>query len=85
MFMSVVRCPRIVKNARRVSKDFVATLKSTGRRFPTAGESGVEQLSIRRLVAPDGDRRHRSESCGVVNEITALKRDQYVVGVFVLR
>lgn len=39
---------------------------------------------IRRLAAPDGDRRHCPESCRVVDEIAAVERDNDVVGVFVL-
>jgi hypothetical protein len=36
------------------------------------------------MLIPDGDRRHGTESGGVVNEKNVLVRDDYVVGEFVL-
>ena len=85
MLVCVMRRPRIIEDARGVTENPIATLQSARRWLPPARKSGLKQRSIRRLPAPDGDRRHRPESCSVVNEISTFERDEYVVRVLVLR
>jgi hypothetical protein len=53
---------------------------------PAVGKPGVEQLARRRLVVPDGDRRHRAQSGDVVGKIKgSIEWDENIVGVLVLR
>ena len=83
--MRVMWRPGIVKDAGSVAEHPVPTLQPGRRRLPTPRQPSLEQLSIGRFPTPDGDRRHRPKSCGVVDEITTLELNQDVVGVLVLR
>src|SRR5262249_41031906 len=85
MLMGMMRRPRIIKDASRVSQDAVATFQSARRRLPTAGKTSLEELSIGRLVCPDGDRRHGAQSGGIVNEVAALEWYQHIMRILVLR
>jgi len=83
--MCVVWCPGIVKNARGITEHPITTLQPAGRRFPTPRQPSLEQLAIGRFPIPDGDRRHRPQSCRVVDEIATFERNHDIVGVLVLR
>ena len=76
---------RIIEDAGRVAENPIAPLPPAWRRLPAPGKTSLEQLAIRRLVTPDGDRRHRPESGSVVNEVATLEWDQYIMRVLVLR
>lgn len=74
----------MIDRTRRVPFDAVAVFQSGGRGLPTFGKSVLQKLVRARVLVPDGDRRHGTESSGVVNEEDVLVRDDYVVGEFVL-
>ena len=65
-------------------RDHIRELVPRWRRFPTILNAVFEQIVGCRMLVPDGDRRHGSESGGVVNEENILVGDDYVVCVFVL-
>src|SRR5262245_9705441 len=68
-----------------VAEDLVAVAGGCGRRPPAAGEAGIEELLRARGVVPDGDRRHASQSGGVIDEIEARAAgDDDIVGILVL-
>ena len=85
MLVGMMRMARFVEDTSRVTKNLVAALEAARRRLPTAGQTRVQQLSVRRLPTPDGDRRHSAQSGSVVNEVPPLKRHQNIVRVLVLR
>ena len=73
-------------DARGIPKHLLATLEGRGGGLPSASEPRVQHLSRARSTAPDGDRRHGSESGGVVDEIAvAGDFEHHVVRVLVLR
>ncbi len=82
--MTVSRMVSILKYARRISEDLIATLQPARCGLPSPCQSRVKQLTIRRPVIPDGDRRHGTESGGVVDEIPSLVSDEDVMRVLVL-
>jgi len=81
----VTRCPRIVKDAGGITKYPIASLESARRWLPASREPCIQQLPVRRLATPDGDRRHCAQSGCVIYEIPILKWYQDVVSVLVLR
>ena len=83
--MSVMRCPRIVENAGGITKYPISSLESARRWLPASREPCIQQLPVRRLATPDGDRRHSSESRRVIDQVPILKWHQNVVSVLVLR
>ena len=84
MLMSVMGCPRIVKDAGGITKYPISSLESARRWLPASHEPCIQQLPVRRLATPDGDRRHRSQSGCVVHQVPILKWHQDVVSVLVL-
>src|SRR5437016_3538995 len=84
MLMGVMLPARTVKDTRGVAQNPIATLQAARRGFPAVRQSRVEQLAIRRLVTPDGDRRHGPQSGRVICQVPALEGNQHVVSVFVL-
>ena len=83
--MRMVRGSRIVKDAGRIAENTIAPLQSTWRGLPSPSEARFEELPVGRLMAPDGDRRHRTQSSCVINEVPILERHQDIVRVLVLR
>lgn len=83
--MRMMRCARIIKNARREAQHAISAFQSARGRLPAPREPGIEELSICGLVIPDGDRRHCAESRCVVDETSTLERNQDIVRVLVLR
>jgi len=84
MLMSVMRCPRIVKNTGGITKHPISSLESARRWLPASREPCIQQLPVRRLATPDGDRRHCSQSGCVIHQVPILKWHQDVVSVLVL-
>src|SRR2546422_9569475 len=84
MLMGVMLPAGIVKDTRGVAQNPIATLQAGRRGFPAARQPRVEQLAIRRLVTPDGDRRHGPQSGRVIYQVPALEGNEHVVSVFVL-
>jgi len=72
------------EDAGGIAQYSVATLQTAGRRSPAPLQPSIQQLSIGRLVIPDGDRRHRPESGSVVDQVPIPVRDEDVVRVLVL-
>jgi len=58
MLVRMMRMSRLVEYARRVPKNLIAALETARRRLPPPRQTCVQELSIRRLRTPDGDRRH---------------------------
>lgn len=73
-----------LEDAGGIPEDPVPALQATRRGLPAAAQACVEQLAIRWLVIPDGDRRHGTQSGGVEDEVARAVRNQDVVGVLVL-
>src|SRR6267378_4954371 len=67
MLMSVMRCPRIVKDAGGITEYPIPSLESARRWLPASREPCIQKLPVRRLATPDGDRRHRSQSGCVIH------------------
>ncbi len=82
--MGVMLSAGIVKDTRGVAQNPIATLQAARCGFPAARQARVEQLAIRRLVTPDGDRRHGPQSGRVIYQVPALEGNEHVVSVFVL-
>ncbi len=72
-------------HARGVSEHPVPALEGRRCRLPPAAQTRGQELGSCRLMIPDGDRRHGTQSCSVEDEIhTLVIANYYVVGVFVL-
>jgi len=84
MLVAMAPMVSILKDAGRVPQNLVATLQPAGRWLPSPRQPRVKQLTIRRPMIPDGDRRHSPESGCVVNEVPSLVRNENVMSVLVL-
>jgi hypothetical protein len=67
-----------------VTFNCIAVFSIRRSRFPAVGEAAFEQFIGCRVLVPDGDRRHGSESGSVVNEKAIAIRNDHVVREFVL-
>ena len=85
MGMGVAGVIGTLENAGRIPQNSVASLETTGGGRPAPLHSGIEKLSIRGPVIPDGDRRHGPESGGIVDEVALPVRNQDIMRVLVLR
>jgi hypothetical protein len=73
-------------HARSIPEHSIPALERGRRRLPPARQASTEQFRRCRVVAPDGDRRHGTESRRIKNEVdTLVIRHHDIVGVFVLR
>src|SRR5207249_3278209 len=79
MLVAMAPMVSILKDAGRVPQNLVATLQPAGRWLPSPRQPRVKQLTIRRPMIPDGDRRHSPESGCVVNEVPSLVRNENVI------
>ena len=73
--MGVAGVIRTIKDAGRIAQHSIAALETARRRLPASLESCVKQLAICWSVIPDGDRRHGTESRGVIDQVAALIRN----------
>jgi hypothetical protein len=76
---------RLLNQPARMAQNLRPVFRSCRRRFPSSRYTSVEQFIRCRLMIPDGDRRHCTESRGIVNEpYAAGMTNDDIVGVFVL-
>jgi len=68
-----------------MSLDHVPIFPIRRRGFPAIGDSAFEQLVGCWMFVPDGDRRHGSESRGVVHEKDIAIGNDHIVREFILR
>jgi hypothetical protein len=67
-----------------MSEHRVTVLEARRCRRPTAGKSILEKLIGCRMLVPNGNCRHGSQSGGIVNQKYAFVRNNYIVSELVL-
>lgn len=73
------------EDAGSVSEDPRASLQPRGRRLPAPGQPGIQEVSVGGFRRPDGDRRHRTESGRIEDEVSVISHpDADVMSVLVL-
>ena len=65
--------------------NYIAALTIGGSGFPAVRDPPFEQFVGCRMLVPDGDRRHGSQSRGVVNEEDIAIGNDHIVREFILR